>query len=123
MGAALRCEIFPSDMDAAVSFYVHVLGFTMMRDDRSSAHPYVALERDQVRLGAAGRPDVADREQRRPPTGVELVLEVDDLDAERARVTATGCALDEDLMIRPWGLRDFRVLDPSGYYWRITSRG
>jgi hypothetical protein len=21
-----------------------------------------------------------------------------------------------------WGLRDFRVLDPSGYYWRITTR-
>jgi uncharacterized protein (DUF2252 family) len=24
---------------------------------------------------------------------------------------------------RPWGLRDFRVLDPAGYYLRITGRG
>ena len=28
----------------------------------------------------------------------------------------------EDLRDRPWGLRDFRVLDPAGYYLRITDR-
>ena len=28
----------------------------------------------------------------------------------------------EDLGDRPWGLRDFRVLDPAGYYLRITDR-
>ena len=55
-------------------------------------------------------------------TGVELVLEVDDLDEEHARVTAAGWPLAEDLADRPWGLRDFRLLDPSGYYWRVTSR-
>jgi len=58
----------------------------------------------------------------RPVTGVELVLEVDDLDEEHARVTVAGWPLAEDLADRPWGLRDFRLLDPSGYYWRITGR-
>ena len=28
----------------------------------------------------------------------------------------------EDLRDRLWGLRDFRVLDPAGYYLRITDR-
>ena len=28
----------------------------------------------------------------------------------------------EDLQDRPWGLTDFRILDPAGYYLRITSR-
>lgn len=55
-------------------------------------------------------------------TGVELVLEVDDLDEEYALVTAARWPLTEDLAGRPWGLRDFRLVDPSGYYWRITSR-
>ncbi len=50
------------------------------------------------------------------------MLEVDDLDEEHARVTAAGWPLAEDLTGRPWGLRDFRLLDPSGYYWRITTR-
>ena len=50
------------------------------------------------------------------------MLEVDDLEAERDRVRAAGWPVDEDLTARPWGLRDFRVLDPGGYYWRITTR-
>lgn len=30
--------------------------------------------------------------------------------------------LHEDVVTRPWGLRDCRLLDPDGYYWRITTR-
>jgi lactoylglutathione lyase len=123
MAAVLRCEIFPADLDATVAFYVSVLGFELVRDERDRPSAYVALARDTVQVGAAARPEVSDRGQRRPVTGVELVLEVDDLDEERARVTAAGWPLAEDLTGRPWGLRDFRLLDPSGYYWRITSRG
>ena len=43
--------------------------------------------------------------------GVGLVLEVDDVVAERDRVTAAGWPLAEDLQDRPWGLKDFRILD------------
>jgi hypothetical protein len=63
-----------------------------------------------VRLGAAARPEVGDREMRRPPLGVELVLEVDDVDGERRRVAAANWPVTEELMIRPKGLRDFRCL-------------
>jgi hypothetical protein len=28
--------------------------------------------------------------------------------------------LAEPLTDRPWGLRDFRVVDPDGYYLRVT---
>ena len=66
---------------------------------------------------------VADaRAARLPPAGVELVLEVDDVVAERDQITAAGWPITEDLRDRPWGLRDFRVLDPAGYYLRITDR-
>ena len=123
MSAALRCEIFPSDLDATVDFYMNVLAFRLIRDERTAEHPYVALERGEVRLGAAARAEPEDREKRRPPTGVELVLEVDDLEADRERVAQNGWPLEEDITHRPWGLSDFRLLDPSGYYWRITTRG
>jgi uncharacterized glyoxalase superfamily protein PhnB len=62
------------------------------------------------------------RAARLPPAGVELVLEVDDVVAERDRVTAAGWPLAEDLQDRPWGMKDFRILDPAGYYLRITDR-
>ena len=121
MTATLRCEIFPSDLDATIAFYSSVLGFDLVRDDRRSASAYVALARGAVLIGAAARPEIADRSQRRPVVGVELVLEVDDLEADRARVAAAGWPIEEESE-RPWGLRDFRVLDPSGYYWRTTNR-
>ncbi len=33
-----------------------------------------------------------------------------------------GWPLAADLQARPWGVRDFRLLDPAGYYLRITER-
>lgn len=116
-----RCEIFPSDLDATAHFYTHVLGFAIERDDRDASVAYLALVRGSVRLGAARRPESQNAAARRPPVGVELVLEVDDLDELRSRVARHGWPVEEDLVRQPWGLRDFRVLDPSGYYWRITE--
>ena len=118
----LRVEIFTDDLDAVVDFYTRVLGFRLVRDEREHRERYVALERDAVRVGAAWRLGVS-AQHRRPPTGVELVLEVDDLAAERERVLAAGWPIEEDLTLRPWGLTDLRVLDPVGHYLRLTDRG
>jgi lactoylglutathione lyase len=122
VSSALRVEIFPADLDVSVSFYVDVLAFDVVRDERYASPPYAALRRGHVRLGLSARPPIADPERRRPPAGVELVLEVDDLQAERRRVAAAGWPVTEDVTLRPWGLRDFRLLDPDGYYWRLTTR-
>ncbi len=122
MADALRCELFPADLQDAVSFYVRVLGFEVVQDEHDAEAPYVSLQRGDVRLGLGQRSDQVDRESRRPPAGVELVLEVDAVSRERSHVVAAGWPLIEDLTARPWGLTDFRLLDPDGYYWRITGR-
>ena len=118
----LRVELFPADLDATVAFYVGVLRFTVDRDERTASHPYLLLRRGDAVIGAAARSKIMNHVERRPPTGVELVLEVEDVNAERARVEQAGWPVAEDLTDRPWGLRDFRLLDPDGYYLRITSR-
>ena len=51
---------------------------------------------------------------------MELVLDVDDLEALHERVRAAGVAV-MPIERQAWGLRDFRVLDPEGYYLRITA--
>ena len=120
MGMTLRFEIFPEDLDVTVDFYQRILGFQLTDDRR--AEDYVALRRGAVQLGAVRSTPPIARAARRPPAGLELVLEVDDVAAERDRVLAAGWPLDDDLHDQSWGLRDFRILDPDGYYLRITDR-
>ena len=111
-----------ADLDVTARFYAEVLGFNIRRDERASEVAYMTMERDGIKLGALARPSISPQTSRRPPIGVELVLEVDDLMAERDRVAKAGWRVTEELTDRPWGLRDFRLVDPDGYYWRITSR-
>ncbi len=118
----LRFEIFPEDLAVIVDFYTRVLSFSVTKDQRGEPNAYVALRRGAVHIGAAQQPLPAAPAERRPPIGVELVLEVDDIAAERDRIVAAGWPLEEDLQRRVWGLTDFRLLDPAGYYLRITDR-
>jgi lactoylglutathione lyase len=126
MEMTLRFEIFPSDLDEVVDFYTRVLRFGVTKDQRHEPSAYVSMRRGAVQVGAARRavpeavPDA--RAARLPPAGVELVLEVDDVGGERDRVVAAGWPLEQDLQDRPWGLTDFRIIDPAGYYLRVTSR-
>jgi lactoylglutathione lyase len=99
-----------------------VLGFRITRDERAADVPYLGLERGRIRISAVARPEPVERVPRRPPTGVEIVLEVVDVEAERDRVRRAGWPIAEDIASQPWGLRDFRLLDPSGYYVRLTGR-
>ncbi len=101
MEMTLRFEIFPDDLDAIADFYVRVLGFRLTGDRRSEPNAYVSLQRGTVRVGASKRAVPDAHAARLPPAGVELVLEVDDVAAERDRVTAAGWPLAEDLQDRP----------------------
>lgn len=125
MPASLRMEVFPFDMERALAFYRHILGFTVVRIESDASYAY--LQRDSVFIGMVPQdkiPGVATSQpHRRPPTGVEIVLEVDDLDQERDRIVGGGGKLESDITLQPWGLRDCRLVDPDGYYWRITEHG
>jgi predicted enzyme related to lactoylglutathione lyase len=117
MGPALRIELFPADAPGVVDFYRRVLRFSA----RSwGGDGYTTVWRGDVRIGISPRPAAVDPTLRRPPVGVEIVLEVDDLDEEFALVQQSGWPIDAPIVEQPWGLRDFRIVDPEGYYLRIT---
>jgi predicted enzyme related to lactoylglutathione lyase len=117
----LRLELFPRDLDAFHQFYTEVLRFEVERDDRAADWPYVAVRRGGVRIGAVRAWADVDPADRTIPRGVEIVLEVDDLDDERAAVLAAGWELQADIVEQPWGQRDFRLFDPDGHFLRITT--
>ncbi|MBX9962492.1 MAG: VOC family protein [Burkholderiales bacterium] len=46
--------------------------------------------------------------------GVYLTIDVEDVDAEYARLKARGVPMEVDLRDEPWGDRHFAVVDPNG---------
>ena len=122
----LRLELFVEDLDASIAFYTGVLAFELSR----RSDDYASLRRGSVVLGlgpvaklpATGGPGFRPDRLRAAGgkgAGVEIVLETDDLTALHDRCAAAG-VVAEPLQSRPWGLADFRITDPDGYYLRIT---
>jgi predicted enzyme related to lactoylglutathione lyase len=121
---ALRLELFVTDVEQSATFYERVLGFA--REHQSPG--YVAMRRGTAIIGIgaagdlpAGHPLKPDSKERKG-LGVEVVLEVGDVDAAHAAVEASGHPILSPLKERPWGLRDFRIVDRDGYYLRITPK-
>lgn len=52
--------------------------------------------------------------------GVEIVLMVKNLKKYYKKVKSK-VKIFEDLRLRPWGLEDFRICDPFGFYLRFTT--
>jgi lactoylglutathione lyase len=121
----LRLELFTDDVPAAVDFYVRVLGFTR---EPERAGGYTPLSLGSVRIAVNLRSELDEGHPlrlaagERPGRGVEIVLEVDDVQAVYRGVVFERWPRAAELRRQPWGLTDFRVLDPDGYYWRVTSR-
>ena len=124
MAAGLRLERYCDDVDRALAFYTEVLGFAALPTEYETYRP---LERGGNRLALqtieelpADHPLVRGGRGAVRGQGVEIVLEVDDLDALHARAVEAGVEVTP-LTDQRWGLRDFRLVDPEGYYLRVTT--
>lgn len=121
----LHVEFFVADLERSRDFYTRVLGFTITRqkDDgftelrRGSA--VLALNSDTIlNRDHPARPAPNERIAK----GIEIVLVAEDLDAAYAGVLASGWPLSTPMTDQPWGMTDFRIVDPDGCYIRVTAR-
>ncbi|KQV90449.1 glyoxalase/bleomycin resistance/extradiol dioxygenase family protein [Rhizobacter sp. Root1221] len=129
-----KIELFVSDLDASIDFYRRVFGFAVgetrevtLEGQRLRHAPVwngpamiglglLSLLAPQHHLRRAGT--AAER-----GIGVEFCFYVADaeLDACYQRAVHECGTRIEPLVVQPWGARDFRVIDPDGYYVRISS--
>jgi lactoylglutathione lyase len=125
----LRFELFVQDVERSVRFYSSTLG--LEPPTTWSPDGYVSISAGVVKIGVqhlanlpAGHHFSPSRLAGPRGVGLEIVVEVDDVDL--AYANAAACAERcggsvEPLDDQPWGLRDFRLVDPDGYYVRVTS--
>ena len=122
----LRLELFVSDMQKSVDFYTKVLGFERLK----SGPGYVPVRSGSVLIGLGPASGLSKKHHFNPEIqsdrrglGVEIVLEVDDVQRTFKQVEAAGYqGILSPVRKQSWGLTDFRIVDPDGYYLRITSR-
>jgi lactoylglutathione lyase len=127
----LRFELFVDDVERSVAFYAAALG--LQPPLGYDPQGYVPVSAGQVRIGLQCRSALSAEHHFRPAhfagprgVGVEIVIEVDDVDAAFARAWDAAVPHGgrvEGLTARHWGQTDFRLIDPDGYYVRVTSAG
>jgi lactoylglutathione lyase len=130
LALGLRFELFVDDVEASVRFYAATLG--LAPPETWSSDGYVPLRGGVVTIGVQNAANLpADhhfsRERLAGPRGVGLEIVIEVADVERAYSLASHEAERhhgriEPISDRPWGARDFRLIDPDGYYVRVTSR-
>jgi hypothetical protein len=108
-----------------ISFFEDVAGYRLIR--REPRYAEMNSELGQILLIdpqelPPGHPFHAKLTGKGQGLGVEIGLVVADLDkAYDAAVKHDGWKISTGIMRRPWGVRDFRVLAPDGYYLRFTE--
>jgi hypothetical protein len=123
----LFIELVATHVDDYVQFIEAVAGFPVTdRRDR-----FVTLESDCAEITImhpdllpAGHPFYKKLLGSGQGLGVEIGLVVPDLDAAYAnalKFKEQGFKVSAGIGLRPWGVRDFRILTPDGYYLRFTE--
>jgi lactoylglutathione lyase len=119
-------ELYVEDSRCYLRIFRDALGFEVVRDEgdwvelRSrEGHGTVIL--NQFDDPDAGHPFERYRDAPRRGVGVEIGIVVDDVRSawERAR-RIEGCEVT-DIVRQEWGMTDFRILTPHGYYLRVTE--
>lgn len=131
MAAGVRFELFVDDVERSLAFYGKTLG--LRPSPGYDPQGYVPVSAGNVRIGLQQYTALPAEHHFRQAhfagprgVGVEIVIEVDNVHAAFAEARDAAVAHGgqvEPLAARPWGQTDFRLIDPDGYYIRVTSAG
>ncbi|MDQ3715865.1 MAG: VOC family protein [Actinomycetota bacterium] len=114
--------LFTEDLAATKQFYRDVFGLPVAyEDDASAVFNFgntivnlltVTAAPELIEPAVVGDPAAGSRSQ--------FTIEVEDVDAMCAELTARGVELLNGPMDRPWGVRTASFLDPGGHIWEIA---
>jgi lactoylglutathione lyase len=124
MTVKIRIELFVKDINTSLNFYQHVLGF----QKGYVGTDYAEVFNGSVEIGIClmeKLPEDHPLKMRsiveRKGLGVEIVLVVVELASFYQKVIDSDYPISASLQLQPWNCKDFRLVDPDGYYLRITD--
>jgi uncharacterized glyoxalase superfamily protein PhnB len=119
--SALAASLTVRDIQASLAWYRDVLGFTVARTfEREGTLRAVSLRAGAVQI-LIGQDDGAKGSDRAKGEGFSLQLTTaQDVDELARRIRAQGGTLDTE-PADMWGARAFRLRDPDGFKFTISS--
>ena len=119
---ALGASLTVRDLATSLAWYRDVVGFYVDRVMERDGKPRTAvLKAGSVRI-LLNQDDGARGWDRVKGEGFSLMLTTaQSVDAIANRIRERGGALETEPADMPWGARAFRVRDPDGYKWAISS--
>ncbi len=121
-GHDLAASLTVRDLDRSFAWYRDALGFTLDRKhERQGQLVAISLKAGTVHV-LLMQDDGAKGLDRPKGEGFSLQLSTtQNADALAARMRNYGAVLDTQPTDMPWGPRIFRVRDPDGFRWTISS--
>ncbi|HEX6497668.1 MAG TPA: VOC family protein [Micromonosporaceae bacterium] len=121
-GAIGAVTLFVADLAASKRFYQQAFGLPVTFEDADSVVfnfgntiinlLTVPAARELIEPAVVATGEAGSR--------LQLTVEVDDVDARCAELTARGVRLLNGPMDRPWGVRTASFSDPDGHIWEIA---
>ena len=122
-GSISAITLFVDDLAATRSFYLEVFGLPVLFEDEDSAvfrfdNTMINLLKSSAAVSLIDPATVAS-----PDSGsrLQLTLDVENVDATCAELTARGVELLNGPMDREWGIRTASFRDPGGHIWEIAQ--
>ncbi len=123
IGKNLSASLKVTDLPRSLAWYTEVLGFSLARRfEREGKLTAASLQAGDVRI-LLTQDDGAEGAERVKGAGFSMMITTDDdIDALAKRITDAGVTLDTEPSDTPWGARMFRVRDPDGFRFTISSQ-
>ncbi|HKW49577.1 MAG TPA: VOC family protein [Gemmatimonadaceae bacterium] len=121
-GRSLQASLTVNDLQKSRDWYRDVLGFTVDREmERNGKIASISLKAGDVRV-LLNQDDGAKGANRVKGEGFSfMITTTQDVDALAQRVRDYGAPFDTEPMDTRWGTRMFRVRDPDGFKFTIST--
>ena len=119
---SLWASLTVKDVEASLAWYRDVLGFTLdQRHERGGKLVAASVKAGDVRI-LLGADDGAKGWDRVKGEGISMqIVTSANIDDVAKRVQAAGGVLDMEPTDMPWGARVFRLRDPDGFRFAVSS--
>ncbi|WP_077617523.1 VOC family protein [Bacillus sinesaloumensis] len=125
MSVLFRVELYVKDIEESIKFYQDIIGLELFgRNERSARFNYdcfsLLLTSESILLHGHYFNQKAKSNVK--GNGFELIIVVDALEKVYQRCLNSDYPIEVEVEKYPWDMRGFKIVDPDGYFLRITSK-